>query len=98
MMQPSEKFEYAGPQTGWTRLVDGAAIPVSRWNEGDVSAWLQHLGLSSLVEPFKALNVDGPTLLNMTPEDVQNVALPVRLTFLVSYFKHQYRTTSRISL
>jgi hypothetical protein len=71
------QFEYAGPQTGWVRFVDGNAVPVARWNEGDVGAWLKHVGLGDLVEEFRKLNIDGPTLLNLTPDDVQNLGLTV---------------------
>ncbi|XP_042263323.1 WD repeat, SAM and U-box domain-containing protein 1 isoform X1 [Thunnus albacares] len=41
---------------------------VSDWSEEDVSAWLLEEGLEGLVDKFRANNIDGTELLNLTKE------------------------------
>ena len=58
--------------------MDQEHVHMSLWSQEDVSAWLRHVGLAELVPPFKAAHIDGPTLLNLTPRDLQQMGLTVR--------------------
>ncbi|XP_056134464.1 WD repeat, SAM and U-box domain-containing protein 1 isoform X2 [Lampris incognitus] len=51
------------------RTVAGQSkLLVSDWSEEDVSAWLVEEGLETLVEKFRANNIDGMELLNLTKD------------------------------
>lgn len=45
---------------------------MSDWSEDDVSAWLQEEGLESLVDTFKANNIDGTELLSLSKESLSS--------------------------
>ncbi|MCJ8730029.1 hypothetical protein PDJAM_G00113750 [Pangasius djambal] len=45
---------------------------VGDWSEDDVSAWLREEGLESLVDKFKANNIDGAELLLLTKETLSS--------------------------
>lgn len=47
-------------------------LTVSDWSEDDVSAWLQEEGLESLVDTFKANNIDGTELLSLSKESLSS--------------------------
>ena len=73
--QGRSEFDYTGPQSGWVRHAGDTAIPVSRWTPIDVSDWLVHIGMPELAPTYKGMEVDGPTLLNITPEDLERLNL-----------------------
>ena len=75
VLQEPGEFDYTGPQTGWVRLVEGAAVPMQRWTTEDTAAWLKHIGLPELTGVFDERQIDGPTLLNATPEDFERLNL-----------------------
>ncbi|KAK1798080.1 hypothetical protein P4O66_000580 [Electrophorus voltai] len=47
-------------------------LMVSEWSEDDVSAWLREEGLESLVDTFKANNIDGAELLSLSKESLSS--------------------------
>lgn len=47
-------------------------LTVSDWSEEDVSAWLREEGLESLVDTFKANNIDGAELLSLSKESLSS--------------------------
>lgn len=47
-------------------------LTVSDWSEDDVSAWLREEGLESLVDTFKANNIDGAELLSLSKESLSS--------------------------
>lgn len=42
------------------------------WSEDDVSSWLREVGLESLVQTFKANNIDGAELLMLNKESLSS--------------------------
>mgnify|MGYP001230522010 FL=1 len=47
-----------------------ATQDVTRWNEQDVQAWLQVVGMQELSDVFLVNGVVGKDLLDLTPEDL----------------------------
>ncbi|TTI92361.1 WD repeat, SAM and U-box domain-containing protein 1 [Bagarius yarrelli] len=47
-------------------------LMVNDWSEDDVSAWLREEGLESLVDAFKANNIDGAELLSLSKESLSS--------------------------
>ncbi|XP_017537839.1 WD repeat, SAM and U-box domain-containing protein 1 isoform X1 [Pygocentrus nattereri] len=47
-------------------------LTVSEWSEDDVSSWLLEEGLESLVDTFKANNIDGAELLSLSKESLSS--------------------------
>ncbi|XP_065108455.1 WD repeat, SAM and U-box domain-containing protein 1-like isoform X1 [Paramisgurnus dabryanus] len=45
---------------------------VSDWSEDDVCDWLQDEGLEALVDTFRAQNIDGPELITLNKETLDN--------------------------
>nr|XP_023695716.1 WD repeat, SAM and U-box domain-containing protein 1-like isoform X1 [Paramormyrops kingsleyae] len=70
-----------GGRLWWTGFISGVArdscgrcavgrssLPVSRWSEEDVLAWLREEGLAALESSFRANNIDGAELLCLDKE------------------------------
>ncbi|XP_021253304.1 WD repeat, SAM and U-box domain-containing protein 1 isoform X3 [Numida meleagris] len=60
------------PRAGDTTENDSKMRTAENWSEDDVSAWLCAQGLAELVGLFKANNIDGKELLNLTRESLTN--------------------------
>lgn len=45
---------------------------VSDWSEDDLCDWLQDEGLEALVDTFRAQNIDGPELITLNKETLDN--------------------------
>ncbi|XP_066521073.1 WD repeat, SAM and U-box domain-containing protein 1 [Hoplias malabaricus] len=47
-------------------------LMVSEWSEDDVSSWLREEGLESLIDTFKANNIDGAELLSLSKDSLSS--------------------------
>nr|XP_055071753.1 WD repeat, SAM and U-box domain-containing protein 1-like [Misgurnus anguillicaudatus] len=58
----------------WTgrKSVCYSRMLVSDWSEDDVCDWLQDEGLEALVDTFRAQNIDGPELITLNKETLDN--------------------------
>ncbi|XP_030637031.1 WD repeat, SAM and U-box domain-containing protein 1 [Chanos chanos] len=52
------------------RLPGHSRLMVCEWSEDDVSSWLREEGLDTLVDAFKANNIDGTELLSLSKESL----------------------------
>ncbi|XP_076852475.1 WD repeat, SAM and U-box domain-containing protein 1 [Brachyhypopomus gauderio] len=60
----------SGSHEAGRRWPGHSRLMVSEWSEDEVSAWLQEEGLESLVDTFKANNIDGAELLTLSKESL----------------------------
>ncbi|NXL87794.1 WSDU1 protein, partial [Alectura lathami] len=66
-------WQFDNEQPGAGNIVENESkVAVENWSEDDVSAWLCAQGLADLVGLFKANNIDGRELLNLTKESLTN--------------------------
>jgi len=58
----------------WPLSAAGRTRPgdVGAWEEEDVAAWLEELGLGTHASAFRREQVDGPALLELTPEELRH--------------------------
>lgn len=72
-----------GPRTkqglGYGSMAHGNDLDWAYWSSDDVAKWVDQLLGESLGTPFREMNIDGPTLLELNDSDFQSLLITNRL-------------------